>query len=205
MNLSLLKTAVTALALACAGLATPAEAQAGRIQIDPITTPIVPTALLAGDRDFDGNGPVITLGTRLTVERNGRAIFAHVTMSAREIGGDGSATAVGPISFQVWRWKPSDGPVFVRRIVSNRDAFARFTSSPGLGPIGGGIIGPSEDGGMIVTRAVPPGNYLDRVTFLGDTLGDDISTDANPHGDTSIRRITFDMIDVEFTDRLVRR
>ena len=36
------------------------------------------------------------------------------------------------------------------------------------------------------------------ITLLGDTAGDDIPTDANPSGDTSIRAIRFNRIDVTF-------
>ena len=37
------------------------------------------------------------------------------------------------------------------------------------------------------------------VRLIGDTMGDDISDDSNPHGDTSIRAIVFNPLAVEFT------
>ena len=176
-------------------------AAADPLDLDDITTPIVPQAVLRGDREFDGNGPVIVVGVQLSVERNGRAIFATVEMSAREIGGDGSHTAIGPLRFMVWRWRPADGARFVERINSPTVSTIRHTSGAGCS-FGCAFIGPAEDGALIVNVA---GNGPVRdVRLLGDTAGDDISTDNNPHGDTSIRRIRFNTIDVTFTNTLIR-
>jgi len=184
----------------------------GRIRLRDITTPIVPTrqTTRGADRDFDGNGPIITLGVELFPGRNGRAVFARVIMSARERGGDGSATSIGPLTFEVWRWRPSDGARFVRQIVSRPVTTMRHVS--GRGCVGCAQPGRSadgrtfpEDGGMVVTVANRFGGPVREVTLLGDTAGDDISRDRNPHGDTSIRRISFHEVDVIFTDRLVRR
>ena len=177
------------------------DARADPLTLNDINTPIVPQAVLHGDREFDGHGPVIVVAVGLTVERGGRAIFATVEMSAREIGGDGSHTAIGPLRFLVWRWRPSDGARFVQRINSQTVATIRHTSGAGC-VFGCAFIGPAEDGALIVTVRGPDGGLVRDIRLLGDTAGDDISTDANPHGDTSIRRIRFNEIDVTFTDRL---
>lgn len=179
------------------------QAEADPLTLDDITTPIVPQAVLRGDREFNGNGPVIVVGVGLSVERNGRAIFATVEMSARETGGDGSHTAIGPLRFLVWRWRPVDGARFVERINSQTVATIRHTSGAGCS-FGCAFIGPAEDGALIVTVRGPAGSLIRDIDLLGDTAGDDISTDNNPHGDTSIRRIRFYTIDVTFTDTLVR-
>lgn len=179
------------------------DARADPLELNDIITPIVPQTVLRGDREFDGNGPVIVVGVGLSVERNGRAIFATVEMSAREIGGDGSHTAIGPLRFLVWRWRPSDGARFVERINSETIATIRHESGPAC-LFGCAFIGPAEDGALIVTVRGRPGGLIRDIRLLGDTIGDDISTDSNPHGDTSIRRIRFNTIDVTFTDRLVR-
>jgi hypothetical protein len=198
----------TSLALAAAlAFSAPAKADShiGPLTLRDITSPIVPTVARRGaDRDFDGHGPIMTLGTRLFVGRGGRAVFAEVIFSAREDGGDGTATSIGPITFEVWRWRPADGQNFVARIVGDPVVTTRLPAAPGCGPIGCATIGPAEDGGLILTHQDRAGTYLRDVTYLSDTMGDDISTDNNPHGDTSIRRIRFDDITVEFTDRLVR-
>jgi hypothetical protein len=57
---------------------------------------------------------------------------------------------------------------------------------------------------LIVNVPGRAGGLIRDIRLLGDTAGDDISTDNNPHGDTSIRRIRYNTIDVTFTDRLVR-
>ncbi len=189
-------------ALACA-TAAPALAQdRGTITLRDLTADIVPTSARPGaDRDFDGNGPILVLGTELTIGRGGRAVFASVIFSAREDGGDGTATSIRTAPTEVWRWQPSDGARFVSRILTNPIVTTRLRAVPGCAPIGCAIIGPSEDGGMILTQRDLPG-YLSTVTYLGDTTGDDISTDNNPHGDTSIRNISFDPLPVEFSTRL---
>lgn len=174
----------------------------GTINLRDLTADIVPTsANPRADRDFDGNGPIMVLGTELTIGRGGRAVFASVLFSAREDGGDGTATSIRTRPTEVWRWQPSDGARFVSRIVTNPVATTRLRAVPGCAPIGCAIIGPSEDGGIILTQRDLPG-YLATVTYLSDTMGDDISTDLNPHGDTSIRNISFDPITVEFSDQL---
>lgn len=197
-----MKRSLLSLALALA-VTSPAIAQdTGMIQLRDLTADIVPTSARAGaDRDFDGNGPIMVLGTELTIGRGGRAIFASVLFSAREDGGDGTATSIRTRPVMVWRWQPSDGARFVSRILTDPIATTRLRAVPGCAPIGCATIGPAEDGGLILTQRDLPG-YLESVTYLSDTTGDDISTDQDPHGDTSIRNISFDDIRVEFTDRL---
>jgi len=190
------------LAAAGATLSPTLADERGQIEPRTIDRAIVPTNVERGDRDFDGKGPIITVGTRLFVGRNGRAVFAEVIMSAREDGGDGSRTSIGPLTFEVWRWQPTDGARFVREITSPTISTVRFRSGPGCAPIGCALIGAAEDGGLIVT--VNGNGPVRDIRLLGDTLGDDISTDNNPHGDTSIRRIRFNPVNVIFTDSLVR-
>ncbi|MFN3207810.1 MAG: hypothetical protein ACE369_02185 [Roseovarius sp.] len=193
---------LAALTLLSLTLTTHVLAEEGTIALRDLTADIVPTAARPGaDRDFDGNGPILTLGTELTIGRGGRAIFASVIFSAREDGGDGTATSIRTAPTEVWRWQPSDGARFVSRILVDPVVTTRLRAVPGCAPIGCAIIGPSEDGGMILTQRDLPG-YLASVTYLGDTTGDDISTDPNPHGDTSIRNISFDPIRVEFSNQL---
>ncbi len=178
-----------------------AFAEEGTIFLRDLTADIIPTVARSGaDRDFDGNGPIMTLGTELTIGRHGRAVFASVIFSAREDGGDGTATSIRTAPTEVWRWQPSDGARFVSRIITNPTVTTRLRSVPGCAPIGCATIGPAEDGGLILTQRSLPG-YLNAVTYLSDTMGDDISTDQNPHGDTSIRNISFDPILVEFSSQ----
>ncbi len=191
MRATLAALALGAVALSASGV------QADMITLRDITTPIVPTSNPTGDRDFDGNGPRMTVGVELSIERGGRAIFAHVSFSARELGGDGSFTQVGPVPVLVWRWEDDSCLRLVEAINSQTFSVLSHDSGPGCG-FGCARIGAQEDGGALVT-IVPqdPGPVVD-VTLLGDTNGDDISTDDNAHGDTSIRAIRFRQIDVTF-------
>ncbi|MBF9036061.1 hypothetical protein HKCCE2091_17580 [Rhodobacterales bacterium HKCCE2091] len=176
--------------------AAPALAERVTVNLSSITTPILPTAVLAGDREFGGNGPRMTLDTVLVPTAGGRSIVAQVTFRAEETGGDGSFTRIGPLSFEVWR---ATGAERVESIVGNPNARMVWLSTPGcVWPCS--QLGPTEDGGSIMTITAGPGTYLSEVTFLGDTAGDDISDDGNPHGDTSIRAIRFHPVTIETVD-----
>lgn len=199
-----MRTVFPALALGAATIlaaiaATTAHAEP--IALRDIVTPIVPTAVLAGDREFGGNGPRITVGLELTIERGGRAIFATVIMSAVELGGDGSRTEIAPAPILVWRWEDEACPRLVERINTQSFALLSHDSAPGCGFGCGTITGPgttAEDGGFVVTVVPQNPGPVANMTLLGDTNGDDISTDSNPHGDTSLRAVRFNPIDVTF-------
>ena len=196
-----MKVTLAALALGFVTVLAASGAQAEMITLRDITTPIVPTSNPTGDRDFGGNGPRLTVGVELSIERGGRAIFAHVSFSARELGGDGSFTQIGPVPVLVWRWEDETCLRLAETINTQTFSVLSYDGGPGCG-FGCARIGAQEDGGGIVT-VVPqaPGPVLE-VTLLGDTSGDDISTDDNPHGDTSIRAIRFRPIDVTFAPSL---
>lgn len=180
--------------------ATPAvHAEIAEVNLRDITDTILPTELLQGDREFGGNGPRMVLGTRLFPARDGRAIMAEVMFSATETGGDGSRTAIGPMYFEVWRSGPENGNRIVRDIVDQDLVLMRWTSRPGCS-FGCGFVGPHEDGALIRRETGPVGTFVTNVTYLGDTAGDDISDDGNPHGDTSIRGIQLGQVTVDFAD-----
>lgn len=191
------------MAILAISTALPAPAQeTGTIALRDLTADIVPTEARAGaDRDFDGDGPTMTFGTELTIGRGGRAVFASVIFIAREDEGDGMGTSIRTAPTAVWRWQSTDGARFVSRIPTDPIVATRLPAVPGCAPIGCALSGPSQDGTPILTLRNIPG-YLPTVTYLGDTTGDDISTDQNPHGDTSIRNISFDPIQVEFSSQL---
>ena len=200
------KTCAAVITVTIASAAVPAAAQStGMLTLTDINQAIVPTSTNTGDRDFNGT-PVVVLGVQLRVGRQGRAVFADVLMSARRGGLRTSARQ----TFLVWRWQPSDGARFVSRII-NPTVTMRFDNLPGTCGFGcarvipGGSTSRSEDGGLIVDRDIRGNGMVRQVRLLGDTMGDDISDDANPHGDTSIRAIRFRPIRVEFSNRLVRR
>lgn len=172
--------------------ATPGHAGSVNLELKDIFTPLVPTANPRGDREFGGNGPRITIDVELKPAWGGKAIFAHVQMNATEIGGDGSTTN-GSWSYPVWRQGASSSWC-VRRVLGETRQRIRFTSTAGDNPFAaqpGGLprsVIKKEDGGYVV-RLHQRGGFVDYVDVIGDTTGDDISTDDNPHGDTSIRYI----------------
>lgn len=183
--------------------ALPASAQqTGTIALRELTADIVPTEARAGaDRDLDGDGPTMTFGTELTIGRGGRAVFASVIFIARENDGNVKATSIRTAPTKLWRWQLTNGARFVSRILTDPIVATRLSAVPHCAPIGCAVSGPSQNGSPILTLRNMPG-YLSTVTYLGDTTGDDISTDQNPHGDTSIRNISFDPIQVEVSSQL---
>ena len=170
------------------------ESHAGSVNLDlkDIFTPLVPTSNPRGDREFGGNGPRIIIDVELRPAWEGKAIFAHVRMNATELGGDGSTTN-GTWTYPVWRQGASSSWC-VRRVLGNTSQRIEFVSSAGDDPFAaqpGGLprgVVKKEDGGYVV-RLHQRGGFVDYVDVIGDTTGDDISTDDNPHGDTSIRYI----------------
>ncbi|MEM8800775.1 MAG: hypothetical protein AAGF15_11930, partial [Pseudomonadota bacterium] len=171
---------------------------------------LTPTRLIRGDREFGGNGPRIDVRVQFIAKKHGAQIDARVTMRAAELGGDGSETRQTFYDFPVWH---SGGkPIRVTRILQP-DWRVSFTSPRGQNPFAArgscrdaqvtprGFL-PSvtvtcrtEDGGhFIVVRDRGP---IRQMLLMGDTSGDDISTDNNPRGDTGIRGIKFGTLPVE--------
>lgn len=187
----------TGLIAAAAILSLSAGAQAVERMIDlrDIKTALVPLDHFSGDREFGGNGPLMTVNTQLAVIQNGRAIVAMISFEAVETGGDRSAVR-GSFNKVVWRTR---GGERVMRILSNASETVRKRSAPGRDPnrpypVGGA---PVEDGGHLNALISNTGGFLNAVYAVGDTTGDDISTDSNPHGDTSIRYIDFGRLRVD--------
>lgn len=173
---------------------TPVMAQdSSYLTLPRISDPIVPTASLRGDREFGGNGPDLTVQVELRVGQRGRAIYADVTFWAEETGGDESATSVTE-HFQVWRWRPGDrlvqsidAPVFRHTVRSNETC---------------GMCAGAVDGAFPTVMRGGPYGIIDTVRMIGDTMGDDISTDQDPHGDTAIHSISFRPVLVTWSDRI---
>ncbi|PSN16112.1 hypothetical protein C7293_04035 [filamentous cyanobacterium CCT1] len=62
------------------------------VRPNDITEPLVPTAVLRGDREFDGNGPDITARLKLVVSPDGRHVIAKIYFLAFETKPDWSTT-----------------------------------------------------------------------------------------------------------------
>lgn len=152
------------------------------IQFIPATVgPYCPTKLLGGDREFDGHGPEIWASINLTIE-NGNQLFATVYMHARETQSDWSETE------GTWKKLLYTAPrgFTISKILTGKSSEVHYISKPGLSafsPAGlremlGGASGtdvPFTDDGLVT-----------RWNIVGDTMGDDISTDRNCKDDTQV-------------------
>lgn len=217
------------------GMALAAPEQARLLDI---AQPLVPSALVAGDREFDGNGPVVTTRVTLEITPDRSGIDAVVYFQAKETKHDWSETRE---TFRRPVFRANNGQRVVR-IADPAMSEVRFTSVPGGIQFGfpgedwavlfdvlrqlieqgetyfGEIDIPEqfpcetvEECGQMLRAGVlrlasdnhvhvlPPSNGGPVATFLivGDTGGDDISTDKNPKDDTRIQGIVFKEIAVE--------
>ncbi|PRQ09871.1 hypothetical protein [Enhygromyxa salina] len=135
------------LALGTFGTTTEALALApssAEIELTDIETPLVPTAVLRGDREFGGNGPDIISSVKLELSGDRRSIIAKVYFKATETKGDRSTTEA--------RW---DRTVFtapsgkrIERIESPTYSQVVFTSRSA----GFQILGPGEDFKKFITE-----------------------------------------------------
>jgi hypothetical protein len=62
------------------------------VRVNDITEKLVPSRLLRGDREFDGNGPRITSSVTLAVSPDKRSIVAKIRFRAEETKSDWSTT-----------------------------------------------------------------------------------------------------------------
>ncbi len=191
------RTTAAALAvLTGLGASASAAAEPTLIKLAPVTTPIVPTDLMAGDRDIAGHARM-RIEVSFSLVDEGRTVHAHVTFSAGEKHGDGSRTAIGPVTFPVWKSRAEDGSPRIAAIESKAGLGLILDSSPGCALACGRIVG-REDGGELRAFSRPAGGPIGTVVVLGATDGDDISPDGTATGYVSVRRITFNPMRVTF-------
>lgn len=151
-------------------------------QFVPVTIgPYCPKKLLGGDREFGGHGPEIWAWVKLRIV-DSRFIVADLYLHARETVSDWSETE-GTWSKTIYT---APAGTEITRIVSGVYSEVHYTSKPGVNafsPAGlvqaiGGARGsdvPFKDDGLVM-----------RWNIVGDTGGDDISTDDNPNDDTQV-------------------
>lgn len=201
--------------------------------LEDINEWLCPSALLRGDREFDGHGPKIKSEVKLRIGNGGAALFADIYLWAQETQHDWSTTEGR------WTRKVYDAPYGQKiiRIVSDAASRTQFTSPPAgfqfIFPgedvktamkkffddstianavlMAHGIASPStvtqqqiasllrlNNSGNTVVQ-VPPteGTLVKFFHIVGDTGGDDISTDDNCNDDTRIVKIEFFPVKVE--------
>lgn len=152
-----------------------------------------PSVVLAGDREFDGNGPQITAHIQLSVSPDRSRVEAEIRMHAVELGGDGSETDE-TWTETLWEADPAD------EIVDLYDAEMRCDMDA-ESPAGGaqlfhGSSSQNHKTPMHCGLGVP----VKKVRLVGDTGGDDISTDTDCNDDARIE-IWFDEFEVATVPR----
>lgn len=152
------------------------------IKFFPTTVgPYCPTKLLAGDREFGGHGPEINADITLTIE-NGNQLFATVNMHARETESDWSETEGS------WKKLIYTAPsgFNISQIQSGKHSEVHYISKPGLGIFSKGAAQELFSGAKGNDVAFNDDGLVTRWNIVGDTMGDDISTDRNCKDDTQV-------------------
>lgn len=114
-----------------------AAAPVATIRLKDIDEQLVPTEVVAGDREFGGNGPAIECTVTLTVTADQRSIFAVVDFRAKETKADWSETK-GSWSRKVYTAPPGRK---IDAIVDGSSSTVKFVSKPA----GFQLLGPTED------------------------------------------------------------
>ncbi|MBS1622006.1 MAG: hypothetical protein JST10_00895 [Bacteroidetes bacterium] len=152
------------------------------IQVIPATVgPYCPTKLLGGDREFGGHGPEIWANIDITIE-NGNQLFATVYMHARETESDWSETE------GTWKKLIYSAPAGynISQIQSGKHSEVHYISKPGIGIFSKGAAQELFSGAKGNNVAFQDDGLVTRWNIVGDTMGDDISTDRNCKDDTQV-------------------
>jgi hypothetical protein len=139
-----------------------------------------PKKLLGGDREFGGHGPEIWASIKLRI--TGRQIVADVYMHARETQSDWSETE------GTWHKIIYTAPAgyTISQILTGKESSVHYTSKPGMGPFSPGALRNLVEGARGEELPAKDDGLVTRWVIVGDTMGDDISTDDDPHDDTSV-------------------
>lgn len=157
---------------------------------------LCPSVLINGDREFNGNGPQISGTVSLTLANNNTELRATVQFEAIETGGDVSRTK------QTWEkiiYTAPGGKKIASIIGSNLPSTFFFTS------VKAGFVADRLVKGDVVHTNFPrartndepitvSGNVVYKIEIIGDTAGDDISTDTNCNDDTRIDKLILNSV-----------
>lgn len=154
---------------------------------------LCPSRNTRGDREFNGNGPLIDMTITLSLQNYNTEIWANINFKATETKSDWSEVQ-GNWDFRVYA--SPDGRR-IKDIVMDKITYINQTLNSSAGPQ------------LIFNLNKTNRNYiesLDRgfwspvlnVKMVGDTGGDDISTDNNCDDDTRIEEINFRQLYVIF-------
>lgn len=109
------------------------------ITLDNINEALCPSALLRGDREFDGHGPRMKCDVKIRISDDGKAILADIFLSAQETQHDWSTTEA--------RWTKKVYEVFesnkkIVKIDMNERSVVEWLGSAAGGETGFGNMGP---------------------------------------------------------------
>ncbi|MDP4264842.1 MAG: hypothetical protein Q8941_20105 [Bacteroidota bacterium] len=172
--------------LAKSGILSPRD-----LKITPDTTvqyipstigPYCPKKLLGGDRDFGGHGPEIWASINLRIV-SGNAVYADVYMHARETESDWSETE-GNWSKLVYT---APAGYTITGIISGMTSEVHYVSKPGANAFSpAGVLQAMTGGAKGTDVPFKDDGLVARWNIVGDTGGDDISTDDNCNDDTQV-------------------
>lgn len=149
---------------------------------------LCPQAVSQGDREFAGNGPRVT--NIITLEmRNTNEIYAIIDFTAAETVSNWSTTNA--------RWerrifRAPAGKTIAQILTPEVTSFTYISQGSGTQ-----FIGPNGNSGNTVNITAPM-NFIKQMAIVGDTGGDDISTDTDCTDDTRIENIRFFPIKIRY-------
>ena len=152
------------------------------IQFIPSTVgPYCPTKLLGGDREFGGHGPEIWAWIKLSIE-GGNQLFATVYLHARETQSDWSETE------GTWKKLLYTAPsgFTISQILSGKNSEVHYVSKPGMSAFSPAALRELLGGASGTDVPFTDDGLVTRWNIVGDTMGDDISTDRNCNDDTQV-------------------
>ncbi len=156
------------------------------------TATLCPSKHVGGDLDFGGNGPRVTGRAELKISPDGTSIQAVISFNAKETVSDWSEVS-GTWTVTVGEPAPA-GMKYTRINSPTISTFDRVLSGGGRNEAFEGCDG----GEHIITPASGP---IATLVVVGDTGGNDISTDDNCNCDTRIVRIEWKPLSVTLARR----
>jgi hypothetical protein len=148
---------------------------------------LCPDNLVQGDREFGGNGPQITVHAHTLLAADSKSFSIAVDFDAVETGGDHSEVTGNFVPFT---WNAPEGQ-HITSIVSGISS-----SVSALSAAAGAEVGACNDGDVIANPTIT-GDLIAAIQLIGDTGGDDISSDTDCSCDTQIKNITFNPVVVQ--------
>lgn len=149
--------------------------------VPPTVGPYCPKVLMGGDREFGGHGPEIWANVKLSIE-GGNKLVATVYLHARETESDWSETEG---TWTKTLYKAPDG-WNISGISSGKYSEVHYTSKPGMSAFSPGALRELVGGARGTDVPFQDDGLVTRWNIVGDTMGDDISTDDDPRDDTQV-------------------